>query len=379
MKKITFLLLWFLNFHLLYAQQDTLIFKGQLSAWLHYNESNDLSTWSGARYIPQLNYLYTLPNKKNIDLEISANMYGNLASNFTDSLFSAGQINPYRLWLRYSGEQFELRAGLQKINFGSATVLRPLMWFDQIDVRDPLKLTTGVWGILGRYYFLNNTNIWVWALYGNNNARGWESIDRNKNYPEGGTRIQFPLLNSELAFSYHHQIIDTRSLVGILPAFDKIAENKFGIDLKIDWFLGTWIEAAWSVKNENLGILTNQKMMTFGLDYTFGIGNGLYIMTEHLSAINSEKISGMETSIHFTAMSASYPVGLFDNIQVILYYDWANKSLYNFINWQREFNKLSLHVMAYWNPENSTLPAQGTGGTSLFGGKGIQLMLVVNH
>jgi len=54
---------------------------------------------------------------------------------------------------------------LQKINFGSATLFRLLMWFDRIDPRDPLKLTDGVYGLLLRYYFHNNTNIWLWGLY----------------------------------------------------------------------------------------------------------------------------------------------------------------------------------------------------------------------
>ena len=65
--------------------------------------------------------------------------------------------------------KLHIEPGLQKINFGSATMLRPLMWFDQVDPRDPLQLTDGVWGVLGRYYFLNNANIWLWGLYGNKN------------------------------------------------------------------------------------------------------------------------------------------------------------------------------------------------------------------
>jgi hypothetical protein len=71
-----------------------------------------------------------------------------------NSFSSNGDIKPYRLWARYSTSQLEIRAGLQKINFGSANILRPLMWFDQMDPRDPLQLTDGVWGILGRYYTL---------------------------------------------------------------------------------------------------------------------------------------------------------------------------------------------------------------------------------
>ena len=65
--------------------------------------------------------------------------------------------------------------GLQKINFGSAVLLRPLMWFDSLDPRDPLQLTDGVYAVLLRYYFPNNANLWAWALYGNDSPKGWES------------------------------------------------------------------------------------------------------------------------------------------------------------------------------------------------------------
>ncbi|GAI27146.1 unnamed protein product, partial [marine sediment metagenome] len=50
------------------------------------------------------------------------------------------------------------------------------MWFDRIDPRDPLQLTDGVYGLLLRQYFLNNANIWVWGLYGNDDLRGWEYL-----------------------------------------------------------------------------------------------------------------------------------------------------------------------------------------------------------
>ncbi len=358
--------------------QDTLIFKGQLSSWINYNSENDLSVWSGGRYIPQLNYSLSAKNHQLLDFEVSANIFGSVGSNLSDSIFTDGQIKPYRTWARYSGKQFEIRAGLQKINFGSATMLRPLMWFDEMDARDPLNLTDGVWGILGRYYFLNNANIWLWALYGNEQPRGWEFAHRNKNYPEFGGRLQFPFTQSEIGLTYHHQNIDTRLLDNEIIQLDNIAENKMGFDIKIDWHIGLWFEGVWSARNADLGILKNQEMMTLGMDYTFGIGNGLYFVSEHLVAANDEKAFEFKQSINFTAASLSYPVGLFDNVNAIFYYDWANSSVYNFVNWQKQFNKISIYLMAYWNPENSLLPTQSS-STNLYGGKGIQIMLIFNH
>ena len=147
------------------APADSFMFKAQLSAYTHYNPDNKPNLWAGARYIPQINYNIGLKKSRLIDFEASANLYGHVGMGATDTSTANGNIKPYRLWARYSGNQFELRAGLQKINFGSASMLRPLMWFDQIDPRDPLRLTDGVWGVLGRYYFLNNFNIWAWILY----------------------------------------------------------------------------------------------------------------------------------------------------------------------------------------------------------------------
>ncbi len=166
------------------SPENILTFKGQLSVYTHYNPTNQSPWWNGVRYIPQLNF--RIPTKSNVlvDFEASANLYGNLGLEDVKNFSSKGQLKPYRLWARISANQFELRAGLQKINFGSASMLRPLMWFDQVDPRDPLQLTDGVWGMLGRYYFLNNTNIWFWILYGNNDPKGWESLGSHNTAPE---------------------------------------------------------------------------------------------------------------------------------------------------------------------------------------------------
>ena len=94
-------------------------------------------------------------------------------------------------------------------------MLRPLMWFDKIDPRDPLQLTDGVWGLLARYYFLNNANIWLWGLYGNEKPKTWEIGKTNQHYPEFGGRFQSPVPKGEAAVSYHFRMADTRGLDSI--------------------------------------------------------------------------------------------------------------------------------------------------------------------
>ena len=128
---------------------NLLIFSGQLSTWANINTGNPYPVYIGGRYIPQLNYKIPLAKERLIDFEASANIYGDAGIHFFDSASADGNISPYRIWARYSTIQLEVRAGLQKINFGSASMLRALRWFDQVDPRDPLQLTNGVWAGLG--------------------------------------------------------------------------------------------------------------------------------------------------------------------------------------------------------------------------------------
>jgi hypothetical protein len=367
-----------LTFPLKSGAQDSLTVHGQLSGWMLYNTGNDLHSYLGGRYIPQLNYSTELKEQHKIDFEASVNMNGNAGFNPFDTIRFSGQLKPYRFWARYSSQQFEIRAGLQKINFGSASLLRPLMWFDQVDPRDPLKLTDGVWGILARYYFLNNANIWLWGLYGNNNPRGWEWAGTNSRFPEAGGRIQIPVPAGEAALTYHHRVAETRSMGELVPSFSKIPEDRLGFDIKLDLIAGIWLEGTWVHKDKDLGILTNQEILNIGADYTFGAGNGLYVIFEQLIASNDKKPFEFENTTSFSLLSVSYPLSLFDNISGIVYYDWKNSNSYNFLNWQRQFNNVTLYFIGYWNPDRYNIPTQGE-GQNLFAGKGIQLMLVWNH
>jgi hypothetical protein len=358
--------------------QDTLIFKGQLSAWGNYSPDHPLTLWSGGRYIPALNYSVKTTTGKMLDMEISANVYGSIGTHPFDTTYSDGLFKPYRTWIRYSSNQFEIRFGLQKINFGSATLLRPLMWFDQIDPRDPLQLTDGVWGLLGRYYFLNNANIWLWGLYGNTNVRTWDIGKSSNKSPEFGGRFQAPIPKGEAAVSYNFRQADTRDIGDSVPPYAQVAENRVGIDAKWDLGVGLWVEGSWINKSKNLGMYTNQELFNCGTDYTFGIGNGLNIVLEHLQVSYDKEAFKFVNNTSITGASLSYPIGLLDNINTIIYYDWSGKSIYSFLNWKRQYNKISFYFMVYWNPENYKLPQQN-GSENLFVGKGIQIMWVFNH
>ena len=357
--------------------QSTLEFDGQLSFISSYSPRESLEGFLGARYIPELNYNHQVDSSFQIDLEISLNMSAVINfHNFQEGM-SDVNISPYRLWARYSADQFELRAGLQKIEFGSASILRPLQWFNQIDPRDPLQLTNGVYGLLGRYYFLNNANVWVWGLYGNERTRGFDFIPTNKWTPEFGGRIQYPVPKGEVGLTYHHRTADSRSLA-FVPSFEKIPENRVGIDGKWDLGVGLWFEATHVFKEKELGTFKNQSSFNIGLDYTFGLGNGLSFIAEHMMLGSDEKAFEIQDPIHFTAMTMAYPIGFFDNLSAVVFYSWNTKDLTFFLNYQHSFSKFDAYLMAYYNPETS----QGVQQNDLvysFSGPGIRLMFVYNH
>lgn len=357
---------------------EPLRFKGQLSAYTHINAGNAYPWWNGGRYLPQVNLEFPGSEGRLIDFEASANIYGNVGIRQFDEFSTGGNIKPYRLWARYSTSQIEIRGGLQKINFGSASILRPLMWFDQMDPRDPLQLTDGVWGVLGRYYTLNNSTFWLWALYGNDKPKGWEAIKTNARIPEAGGRIQLPAGSGEAAFSYHYRVADSRDLAEEQLRHKQVPEHRLGFDARFDRVVGYWAEASWKTMGRDMGMLTNQEILNLGMDYTFAWGNGLTVVYEQLFAAYDEKPFRFSETISFSLLNASYPIGMFDNISYILYFDWRNGAAYNFVNWQKQFNSLTVHLMGYINPKSYRIPTV-TSQEMLFAGSGLQVMLVFNH
>jgi len=353
-------------------------FDGQASAYSSYSPDNDLSLFIGGRYLPQLNYSYTFKRETMLDFEASANIYGSVLFHPFDSSQTDGDINPYRLWGRYTGDQFEIRAGLQKIDFGTARLLRALQWFDEVDPRDPLAFTTGVYGALGRYYFLNNANVWAWVLFGNENPRGYEVLKNNADYPEFGGRIQYPVPKGEIAATYHHRNASSEDLAGVVPTYENIPENRYALDGKWDVGVGVWFESAYINKSKNVGMLTNQTFSNIGIDYTFGIGSGLNVTAEHLFSSFDENAFAFENTLNVTATALAYPIGLFDNITTMLYYAWDTSDIAFFINYEHRFKNLTGYVMGYYNPDTqSSLP--GNSFENSFSGPGVRLMLVYNH
>ncbi|MBT4728261.1 MAG: hypothetical protein HOB88_07475 [Bacteroidetes bacterium] len=381
-----FILVAILSSNSLYAQTKfKTSAKGQLSGWTTFNFSDEIKSQIGGRIIPTINFDKTFNSKLKLDAEFSLNSTGYLTYTDWNQSDQGESFKPYRLWLRVSGEKWEVRAGLQKINFGSASMLRPLMWFDQIDPRDPLQLTNGVYAILGRYYFKNNANLWLWTIGGRQNLKGWEIIKTSGNSPEYGGRFQFPFIKGELATSYNYRktynsstdLFGTNEILLIMP------EHKFGLDGKWDMKIGLWIESSYTHNSGVTGppialnLLKNRLYNNIGADYTFGIGNGLNVTYEQLFMTHAGPEFKDSKTLTFSILALNYPIGLLDNISVMVYYNWGNGDWYRFINFQRSYNNWSYHLMAFWNPDQFQL-YNISDNSNLFAGKGFQLMTVYN-
>ncbi len=339
--------------------------RGQFSTQLTCRYSDD--EWlvnAGMQYIPQLRLSRTISSVNIFDLDLSYHSFVH-----TDQKVSWDNLKLYRFNVRYATKQSETQIGLQKINFGPAQLLRSLRWFDRLDPRDPMKITEGVYGLRYRYNFLNNANIWLWGLYWNDDTKGCEITPTAAKKPEFGGRIQTPAPLGEMAMTFH-----SRTAKGIEKDF---RENRFALDGRWDIFVGAWFEAV--VQHQDIASPCNYtKMLTLGLDYTFGVGNGLYIVAEHIINRYTEELIGYDDisdqDIQMSAIMLNYPLTFFDNLMLIEFYSWETKDFYQYLGWQRTYDNLVLNVSAFNYPESPLM------GTNSFGaGYGVQIMLIYNH
>jgi len=354
--------------------------RGQLSAWLGAHDRPAREASLGLRYIPTFSLRTDFGRGLALDAEAAFNIFGAAQGVSFAAARTSGEGKPYRLWVRFSTSRFEARLGLQKINFGSALLLRPLMWFDRLDPNDPLQLTDGVTGLLLKYTFPDNANVWLWGLLGNDGIKGWETVPSLRWSPEFGGRVQIPALSGELALTYHHRRIETARSLFPIPPGERAAvpEDRIGIDGKWDVGPGIWVEAVLARQDFVYYPLRYQKMLNLGLDFTFGLGNGLHLLAEHLVFDASSKAAAAGETRTLTALSLDYPLGLLDRLQGSAFHDWKSGDWYRFVTWRRTYDRWSLHLIGFWNPDRYQIYAGSRAG-ALFAGKGVQLTVVYNH
>jgi hypothetical protein len=349
-------------------------FNGQITGWGITQLENSIPWQLAGRFVPTLLGNFSLAPQSKIDFEASLNING--SANFTGLRYDSvvGQFKPYRVWARYSGTNWEVRAGLQKINFGSAKLFRPLMWFDGVDVRDPLQLTDGVYGALGRYYFPNNANIWLWTLIGNKNPKGYEIYGSAQWKPEVGGRYQMPAGPGQIALSTNYRKVQ----VSNPTSFDLLNEGRIGLDGKWDLGIGVWFESSVTVTQKSAYMpYPVQDALNIGADYTFGIGNGLGMTIEYFRYHLGQQFLTGGTTVNLVGTMLTYPVSMLDNLSAMVFYIPGPNLTYNYFSWSRIYDNWSLYAIGFWNP-NVPLTISQTQGKNMFSGKGIQLLVNYN-
>ncbi len=277
-------------------------------------------------YKPKLQYSYIINDYKLFDLVGIFDFQ--LLSDFENIEY---EHELYRAWIRYCTAQTETRIGRQKINFGPAKILRNLRWFDTINHLDPRGESEGVSALLSRYYFLNNSNIWVWGIFGSNELKGNETIAGQENTLEPGFRIQIPFKNSELAFSYHNR-----------KRADNLYENRLGLDIFCDYYLGMWSELSTTITADSIDYL-----LTFGTDYTFPILSGLHLLAENNTDWQADEV------INISAVMIDLPIGLLDSISLTGLYNYQENISRFALAWQRSYDRFSFNLSTLISDSNN--------------------------
>ena len=337
-------------------------FRGQLSAWGNLNRPQ--SSWqigAGIRYLPELSYTQPLSERVFWSLLTA----GNGSVHVSSSRPPEQSLKLYRLHIRVAGAQSETRLGLQKISFGPAQLLRSLQWFDGIDPKDPLQITSGVYALRFRYSFLNNDNLWLWSLYGNSEPRSRDRFPTARFRPEWGGRFQLELPEGSLALSSHFRHVDA--------SFFTYSETRYGLDGRWDGYMGLWAEAAVIQSRGAQRQPQWQKWFTIGGDYTLEVGNGLYMLAEQRTIYADEQILDFTGQTNTSAIMLSYPLNVLDSFRMIAYYSWSTKSLAQFYNWQRAYDTVLLDVSVF------SFPKTGDPALGAYAGYGARVMLVFNH
>ncbi len=364
------------------AQTDSskVQFNGQLVGWTTVQFGRPLVVQPGGRFVPTLTGKFPKNDSTAFDFETSASINGNSTFERWINAGNSGEIKPYRVWGRYATSKFELRAGLQKINFGQAKLFRPLMWFDGMDIRDPLQLTNGVYGVLGKYFFPDNAALWAWVLIGNDSRKGWEFFGTEKWKPELGGRIELPLPKGEIAVSTHYRRVHALNLVSSMWGdYRLLSENRLGLDGKWDLGIGVWFESSTTITQKNeINVPRFQDMWNVGADYTFPLGSGLGLTVEYLRFHAGDAFFVKGNTVNLAGAMLTYPLSITDNVSAMLFYLPGKNQLFNYVSWSRMLDKWSFYLSGFMNPADAQLLSIQAASRNLFAGKGLQVMVGYN-
>jgi len=155
-----------------------------------------------------------------------------------------------------------------------------------------------------------------------------------------------------------------------------VNESRFALDFRLDAVVGLWVETMAS-RVQMPGLQSDNVTAMAGVDYTFGIGNGLYASLETLTAHSGEFGDELSWKLHSTAIMANYTLGLEDGLMAYLYAINTPDDETKFIptlGWQHTQGNWLFYLALYDMPEFSTAETLGFPE-----GTGLQINIAVNH
>jgi hypothetical protein len=221
----------------------------------------------------------------------------------------------------------------------------------------------------------------MWALIGNDELKGWETLPGHKDKVEFGGRLQVPVTAGEMGFSYDHRQADAEGAFwgDLYPGQGDFREQRIGLDGKWDLGIGLWFEGTMTHRSLEAPVPRYERLFTVGMDYTFDIGNGQHVLFEQFLRSEANETFGSGENLSISALTGDYPLSIFDSVSAIVYYDWHRDGWSRFFTWRRTYDQWQIHASVFWNPDQPAVTEQNSEITSSYAGNGAQLMLVYNH
>ena len=321
--------------------------------------NNDVpKQWSS--YQSNITYLPTLSLKKEMSSQVLLDFeWGyKLKRDYTGDSLYANVEKQHRLWLRYSNEKLETRLGLQKIIFGPTQILRPLSWFDTFDVKDPAGETNGVEAFRLKWFPSNNISVWSWFIQNKLDTLSY------------GGRTEISSSFGEFGFTLHLDPSNSKKMIGQPGVPINNSHIRTALDYRYDGFIGFWNESA-LIKSKKEEIL----LSSIGADYTLPVANGILIMAETMS------ISTKNKTQNYSAIMASFPIGIMHAAMYISQFDWSEEKTYHYFRWSSTFDSYSLNMILSLNPKRNqyNIPENALPKSLSGFGAGIQFMFIYNH
>jgi hypothetical protein len=349
-------------------------FLGELSLSTTANSTEGENVYIITRYLPAFEIQKSLNSSWDYDLEVRWQLNWGSTLDTLDFSESSFNMDPYRIALNLQSSHSEYIIGLQKINFGPARILRPLMWFDALDPTDPLELTSGVTGLSATYHYDFGWSSQAWILLADDPI-GWEVFPDKSGTVETGGRINIPSNQGQIGVSTHFRIADIDTFYS--DDLD-LYEGRIGLDGFWDVGIGLWVESVYKHQELSTEPFLEQIQATLGADYTIWVGNGLHLMAEHMvvNTWNSPLIE--DQTLQLTTAMLSYSPTMFDQMSLLVLMNWENETPLAYLSWGRTYDNFRFSAGAFYTKLDET-QSNTSAFSSDFSGKGIQLTVAYNH